>query len=182
MEFLDERAVPALVHPVAPKQSPDPIGLPASVLEFPFDTTRAVANLLFSGTLERYPRLTILFTHAGGTLPVLARRLAFTATIDPTLKERQPADIPALIRRLYFDLTMSANAVQLSALKSLVPPENILFGSDFPFMPASHTSENLGGLHDFADLSEAERHLVTHANAARLFPGLTSECFTTALP
>ncbi len=172
MDFLNDRAIPALVHPVAPKHISADLGLPASVLEFPFDTTRAVANLLFSGTLEKYPRLTIICSHAGGTLPVLARRLAFTSTIDPTLQARQPEDILGLIRRLYFDVTMSANSAQITALKSLVPPENILFGSDFPFMPATHTSENLSGLLDFGELSDAELDLVTRANAARLFPGL----------
>ena len=175
MEFLDERRVPSLMHPVAPKQPIETVGLPASVLEFPFDTTRAIANLLFTGTLEKYRNLTLICTHAGGTLPILAHRLTFASTIDPTQKDRQPKDIHGLIRRLYFDVTMSANSVQLAALTSLVPPEHILFGSDYPFMPASHTTENLRGLAGFAGLSDDERTLAAHANAERLFPALKKE-------
>ena len=44
--------------------------------EFTFDTTRCVTNLLYSGTLERYPSIRYILSHAGGTVPYLAWRIA----------------------------------------------------------------------------------------------------------
>jgi len=44
------------------------------MLEFIFDTTRAVSDLVFTGTLVRYPDIEWVFTHGGGALPLAGRR------------------------------------------------------------------------------------------------------------
>jgi len=49
------------------------------MIEFTFDSTRAVVNLIFSGTIARCPKLRIIVPHAGGTLPFLARRIGMFA-------------------------------------------------------------------------------------------------------
>jgi len=49
---------------------------PAAVrpmLEFVFDTTRTVSDLVFAGVFTRYPGIQWVFTHSGGTLPLLRR-------------------------------------------------------------------------------------------------------------
>jgi len=54
-------------------------GLPPMTLEFVFDTTRMAANLIYSGTMERYPDIRFILSHAGGTVPFLAMRIFGTA-------------------------------------------------------------------------------------------------------
>jgi 6-methylsalicylate decarboxylase len=49
---------------------------PVWLYEFPFDTTRALANLAYSGTLERWPAIRLQLAHLGGAAPFLAHRLA----------------------------------------------------------------------------------------------------------
>ncbi|HEY7420765.1 MAG TPA: hypothetical protein VH541_02050 [Gaiellaceae bacterium] len=49
-------------------------GVQTSALEFPFETTRAVANLVVTGTLERYSRVRFILTHAGGCVSSAASR------------------------------------------------------------------------------------------------------------
>jgi 6-methylsalicylate decarboxylase len=92
--------------------------MPAPLYEYPFDTTRAVANLLFSGTLDRHPGLRIILCHAGGTVPYLAKRLTYAATANPKLAPRVPQNLPGSLRRLNYETAMSANPSTLIALAS----------------------------------------------------------------
>ena len=45
------------------------------LLEFTFNTTRAAANLVLSGTMDRYPNIKFILGHAGGALPYLRWRI-----------------------------------------------------------------------------------------------------------
>ena len=168
---LAERDALIHVHPAQPAATDQPgFGLPPSLYEFPFDTTRMVANLLYSGTLDRHPGLRIILSHAGGTIPFLAQRLTYAATINPQIPDDRPRDLHASLRRLYYDTAMSANRPTLSALTALVDTDHILFGTDYPFMPESTTSETVAGVQEFFDtaaLADVERN-----NAATLLPRL----------
>ena len=68
---LQRRAAVALIHPIA---SPDPIahtlGLPDTLLDYPVDTSRAIAKLHYSNTFARTPDVKYVFVHAGGTIPI----------------------------------------------------------------------------------------------------------------
>ena len=165
---LVERDALIHVHPAATDQ-PD-FGLPPSLYEFTFDTTRMVANLLYSGTLDRHPGLRMILSHAGGAVPFLAKRLTYAATINPQLTDRQPHDLLASLRNLYYDTAMSANRPALAALTELIGTDHILFGSDYPFMPESTTAETVAGVRAFFDADtvlDVERN-----NAAALLPRL----------
>ena len=168
---LAEGDVVTFVHPAIPPATDQPqFGLPPSLYEFPFDTTRMVANLLYSGTLDRYPGLRLIVSHAGGAVPYLAKRLTYAGTINPEVAPRQPADLFGSLRRLYYDTAMSANPHTLAALTSLIGTDHILFGSDYPFMPASTTAETVDGVNAFFGPEDSQ--LVERGNAMRLLPGL----------
>jgi predicted TIM-barrel fold metal-dependent hydrolase len=73
---LNRRNAIVFIHPTSPAcWEHIALGFPRPMIEFPFDTTRAVTNLVVSGTLERCPNVRIIVPHAGGTLPFLARRI-----------------------------------------------------------------------------------------------------------
>ena len=73
------------------------------MLEFIFDSTRAVSNLVFSGTLSRYPDIEWVFTHGGGTLPLLADRMElFRRALAPAAHD-EPS-VPEQVARLWFDM------------------------------------------------------------------------------
>jgi predicted TIM-barrel fold metal-dependent hydrolase len=91
MAELDRRGAVAFVHPTSPPcAAAVSLGLPRPLLEFPFDSTRAVTNLLFGGTLARHRRVRWIVPHAGGTLPFLARRLDRRAADD---RRRRPGAV-----------------------------------------------------------------------------------------
>ena len=73
---LNRRGAVVFIHPTSPicwQQSA--LGYPRPMIEFTFDSTRAVVNLIFSGTTTRCPKVRFIVPHAGGTLPFLARRI-----------------------------------------------------------------------------------------------------------
>lgn len=168
---LAERDALVHVHPAQPSATDQPdFGLPPSLYEFPFDTARTVANLLYSGTLDRHPGLRMILSHAGGVVPFLAQRLTYAATINPALAPRQPRDLLGSLRGLYYDTAMSANPATLAALTSVIGTDHILFGTDYPFMPESTTAETVAGIGAFfsgSALLDVERN-----NAATLLPRL----------
>ncbi len=74
---LNRRRAVVFIHPTSPVcWEQCAMGYPQPMLEFPFDTTRAVTNLILSGTLERCPDVRMIIPHNGGALPILARRIA----------------------------------------------------------------------------------------------------------
>lgn len=172
---LNRRQVVAFIHPSTPPGTDQPtFGLPPSLYEFTFDTTRMVANLLYSGTLDRYPNLRLILSHAGGTVPYLAKRLTFGPTIGSYLKARAPRNLIASLRRLYYDVAMSASPYALPSLQALVDPSHILFGSDYPFMPEPAVADTVTGLASYEGFDQQAQWEIERENARALFPRLQS--------
>ena len=83
---------------------------PGFMIEYPFDTTRAAVNLLFSGALERFPNIRFILSHAGGTLPFLAWRLSVAPMIDKRLKQRTREEIFAGLKTFWYDNALASGA------------------------------------------------------------------------
>src|SRR5687767_6851508 len=80
-EELNRRSAVVYVHPIlAPCCAGLQAGIPPAFLEFPFDTTRAVTSLIYSGALERFPNIRYIFSHGAGSVPMLVERISAIAT------------------------------------------------------------------------------------------------------
>ena len=55
--------------------------VPLSMIEFPHSTTRAIVSMLNAGTFVRFARIPFIFSHAGGTIPFLVRRIEGQARV-----------------------------------------------------------------------------------------------------
>jgi predicted TIM-barrel fold metal-dependent hydrolase len=74
-EEMNRRGVTLFVHPGPAKASRSvDLGIDVSILEFMFDTTRMLTNMIFSGAKKRFSNIKIISTHGGGTIPYLAGR------------------------------------------------------------------------------------------------------------
>ena len=163
---LDRRKAAVFVHPTASVCCMAPIpDVSPSVIEFPLDTTRTIVSLLFSGALHRYPSINWIFSHAGGTLPMLAQRIANIIGSQPRLRERAPNGAMHELRKLNYDLAQGASPMQLAALTRLVPTSQIVFGSDFPFVSAREAREGMASW----EFDAATRDAISRDNARRLF-------------
>lgn len=170
MEELNRRKAVVHVHPTAPSGCGSMVpGVPPSVTEFLFDTTRAITSLLISGTFSRCPDIKFIFAHAGGTMPVLAGRINAFFQRHAEYTVRVPHGVPYELNRLHFDIANSANPSSLSALMNLVPESQIVFGSDLPYVALGVTADRF----DAFGLSPATMQAINRDNAARLFPHLS---------
>jgi predicted TIM-barrel fold metal-dependent hydrolase len=172
---LHRRKAVAFIHPnVPPGYTAPKLTLPAPLIDFIFDTTRAVTNLLYSGTLEKYPDIAFILSHAGGAVPYLAWRISLFSGMQPGLGDRAPQGAIAYLKRLYYDTALSAVPYALRSLQELVDPSHILFGSDWPFAPEPITEATVKGLSSYDGFSEHDRAAIERGNALRLVPRLQS--------
>jgi 6-methylsalicylate decarboxylase len=169
---LERREAIVFIHPTTIPPGADATGLtiPFGVAEFTFDTTRAIMNMLYSGTLERYPSIRYIVSHAGGTIPYLAWRIA-GASYLPELRDRAPkTDGLALLQKLYYDTALSTSEFVFGALKEFVPMSQVLFGSDFPYIGPAVLQAERYGLENSKVLDDTARAAIDYDNALTLFP------------
>ncbi|HEX7911491.1 MAG TPA: amidohydrolase family protein [Paraburkholderia sp.] len=165
-EELNRRGTVVFIHPNQPPHEVPRVA-PASVLEFPFDTTRTATSLIMSGAMNRFRNIRFILSHAGGTLPFLVPRIALSISMMPAVAERV-GDTLAAVRSFYFDTALSAGNSPLSALTQVADPDHILFGTDFPFAPTSAIRQ-FGKVLDNIQIPGIEMDKVYGDNAARLF-------------
>jgi predicted TIM-barrel fold metal-dependent hydrolase len=110
-------------------------------LGFPIETTIAVSRMFLAGVFDRFPSLTMLLAHSGGTLPFLAGRIQsciehereFTSNGGTELgPSRSILDV--LRTNIYLDAVIYGKP----GLKAAVEASNadrVMFGTDHPFFP-----------------------------------------------
>lgn len=169
-EELNRRGQYVFVHPTTPPYAPLIEEYPVWLYEFPFDTTRALTNLIYSGTLERYPDVRLQFSHLGGAVGSLAHRIESLADREPDRARRAPAGALKYLERQYFDTGLSANAPALAAIAEIAPIEHIVFGTDWPYAVLPDRGEDPAPA--LSRLPAGQRNAIDCANAAALVPRL----------
>ena len=186
---LNRRKAVVLVHPaVPPNERVSPIPLPVGTLEFVFDTTRAVLNLVARGTLMRYPDIRLILSHAGGTVPYLAERIAAAESISRVVPMgheipwnmqgeivRETQNVLDSLRRLYYDTALSAFPSVFRSLQELVQPSQILFGSDYPWADEMIAAFTIRGIENYDGFDNQIRRTIERENALALFPRLKEQ-------
>ncbi|HUN51832.1 MAG TPA: amidohydrolase family protein [Candidatus Sulfotelmatobacter sp.] len=153
------------LHPVATDRL---VGPPMLVpfVNFPIDTGLAAISLITGGTLARYPKLRIGFSHGGGTLAALLPRLNFGWQNMPALHGSFAAPVEAA-RRFYYDNLVFEPAFCRYLIEAFGVSQ-LFVGSDYPF-PAGR-----GRPRDFINqlgLSASDGEALRGGNASR-FLGL----------
>jgi 6-methylsalicylate decarboxylase len=147
-----------------------------SVVELTTDTTRAIANLIFTGTTAQYPDIKFIFSHAGGTVPFMYQRLtrypAFDrgAGLGKNIEAKVPGGVLPALRAFYYDTAQAAFPMAMEPLAKLVSSSQILFGTDFPFRTAA---DHVKGLSE-CGFTAAELTAIHRGNAVRLMSQLAS--------
>jgi aminocarboxymuconate-semialdehyde decarboxylase len=124
------------------------------------DTTHAVARLLYSGHLVRYPGVKLVLSHGGAAIPTVMGRLKKSYIGQPT-----PGDPGEGFKKLYFDTIVFDPAV-LRFVVQAGGVDKMMMGTDYPFY--------LGDLEplkivDACGFNDKDRSAIVAGTAARLF-------------
>jgi len=165
---LNRRNAIVYVHAQVPDccQSLIP-GIPDTTIEYNTDTARTIISLITSGRILENPNITFIFSHGGGTILALTGRfLGREASAASLAAEAAPESRLGQMRRFFYDTAGSANPIQMNALRQLVSPSQIVFGTDVPFGSSSRTAAGLAT----CGFSEDELRGIDRDNALRFLP------------
>jgi len=164
---IDARGLPVLVHPTAPPGVRDmdmvQFQLTASI-GFTFDTSLAVARMIYDGFFDRHAKLRIIAAHGGGALPYLISRMDQCYDNIPACREKISVRPSEYLPKIFADAVVFAPEV-LDLCVRVFGADNVMYGSDYP-----HTIGDLPGcLRRVNGLSDAVRDKVRGRTAQRIF-------------
>ncbi len=172
---LNRRNAVIFIHPTSPAcdcSSRLRASYPQPMLEFIFDTTRSVSDMVLSGVLNLYPNLRVIVPHAGAALPMLTERIELLLPLLGTAGN--PVSMRAAMRSLHFDLAGAPVPEMLGALLQVADPAHIHYGSDYPFTPPDTCEALLRKIETTSLLDQGMRRRVLRDNSRALFPHLAS--------
>ncbi len=173
-EVMAEYDLPIWIHPTKDRHIPDYPGEEMSkyalflAFSWPYETTLAMARLVFSGVLEKYPNLKFITHHCGGMIPAFYKRVAL---VPPGMKtgDIAPLTKPPLeyFKRFYADTVMGGNVAALMSGYAFFGADNLLFASDYPY-PGGATQSDLAlkGV-----IKSVEEMNITDEEKTRIFSG-----------
>jgi len=178
-EKMVEYDLPIVIHPMRRVDHPDYLTEKVSkynmfsLFGWPYDTTSAMARLVFSGIMEKYPNLKIVTHHLGGMVPFYAERIRqFTQVMrigeeKPFLKK----DAIDYFHMFYADTAIYGNPTALKCGHEFFGPDHVLFGIDFPLGDTEHGDRNyrqtINAIEQM-DITEEERKKIYEDNARKL--------------
>jgi predicted TIM-barrel fold metal-dependent hydrolase len=170
MEELHRRRAVVHVHPSAAnccRNLDYAPGITPNSMEYGTDTTRAIIGVTVNGDAVRYPGITFIWSHAGGTAPFLAGRISNAANLN---KEALPNGFMAELKKFYYDLAGASNAGAIASLLTIVDASKLLFGTDFP--PGGSAADYAKALSALGLFTAADLRAIDRDNAVRLLPRL----------
>jgi uncharacterized protein len=135
---------------------------------WPYETTAAMCRLVYSGVMERHPRLRILTHHGGAMIPYFSGRFREIQTEDqrPAL-DRLPHEPLEYFRRFYADTALFGAPHALRCAVDFFGLEQVLFGTDMPLGGPGVVGETIADVESLG-LDERSRALVYETNARSL--------------
>jgi aminocarboxymuconate-semialdehyde decarboxylase len=184
-DLMAELDRPIWMHPARGADFPDYKGEPKShyeiwwTLGWPYETSVAMAHLVFSGLFDRHPDIKIITHHLGGMIPYFEGRVG--PGWDQLGTRTSDEDYTLILKKLkrphldyfklfYADTAMfGAREATICGLK-FFGPERVLFGSDSPFDPEKGSAYIRWTIEllDSLEISSADRQAIYEGNARRL--------------
>ena len=166
----EELGLPLVFHPIdySPHHYMEPRlegpNLLYNTLGFPFETATTAAKFIFSGTLDRFPKLDVVLPHSGGCFPYIAGRIQHSIDKGAT-ENKLKHPVRDYVRRFHYD-SMAYYPETLRFMLNLLGADRIVIGTDsFATMDVDQPNALVESL----NLPAAERDRIFSGNAKRLF-------------
>jgi aminocarboxymuconate-semialdehyde decarboxylase len=169
-----ELDAPVFIHPVEPMPPPRTSKFAlVQIAQYTFDTTLCVGSMVFSGVLDRFPKLRIILSHGGGAFPYLLGRFDLMHQRMDKVAQADAAVAPpsAYVRRFHYDSVLH-DARILRFLASMVGVDRVVLGSDYSFPPAD--LDPVEAVRK-AGFSEPEAQRILDQNAIEVIPRLRKQ-------
>ena len=177
--------MPIWMHPARPASRADYAGEPKSkyeiwqVLGWPFETSVAMARIVFSGLLQRLPKLRIITHHCGGMIPYFAGRAeTLWAQLGSRSTDGEESEVlkrlgkPPIeyFKMFYGDTVLGGAAAPLACGLAFFGADHVVFASDCPFDPEGGPMFIREGIRSVEDLklSEGDKRKIYFGNALKL--------------
>lgn len=177
--------LPIWMHPVRPATRPDYVSEQVSkyeiwqVLGWPYETSVAMARMVFSGLLEKLPDMRLITHHGGAMIPFLAGRCetlwaqlgsrSAGENYDDVLKRMSKKPIE-YFKMFYGDTVLGGSASALRCSLDFFGADRVVFASDCPFDPEGGPMFIREGIRSVEDLnlSESDKRKIYFGNALKL--------------
>ncbi|OFZ96864.1 MAG: amidohydrolase [Betaproteobacteria bacterium RIFCSPLOWO2_02_FULL_62_17] len=177
--------LPIWMHPVRLATRPDYVNEQISkyeiwqVLGWPYETSVAMARMVFSGLLEKLPELRLITHHGGAMIPFFAGRCetlwaqlgsrSAGENYDDVLKRMSKKPIE-YFKMFYGDTVLGGSASALRCALDFFSADRVVFASDCPFDPEGGPMFIREGIRSVEDLklSEDDKRKIYFGNALRL--------------
>ncbi|TMJ27342.1 MAG: amidohydrolase, partial [Alphaproteobacteria bacterium] len=185
-ETIEKSGKPILLHPIRTREMADYRSESkskyeiCSVIGWPFETGAALARLVFSGIMDRFPNLKVISHHLGGIIPYFEGRVAHSwdqlgvrtsdedySLILKKLKKR-PFDY---FKGFYGDTALAGARAPTICGISFFGPDHVLFASDCPFDKEKGRGYIRSTIQviESLDLSAADKEKICYRNAQIMF-------------
>jgi aminocarboxymuconate-semialdehyde decarboxylase len=173
------------MHPARPASRADYAGEPKSkyeiwqVLGWPFESSVAMARMVFSGLFDKLPKLRIITHHCGGMIPFFAGRAeTLWAQLGSRSVEGDEAQVLKNLNKkpieyfkmFYGDTVLGGAAAPLACGLAFFGADHVVFASDCPFDPEGGPMFIREGIRSIEDLQlpEGDKRKIYFGNAMRL--------------
>ena len=126
----------------------------------------------YTNRFARTPNVKYIMSHAGGSIPYLAARFAIIDEMDFIKGAEQRGTAADMFRRIYWDTALSATDPVFRLLRDVAGIDQVLFGTDFPYLRRDLAVNARQRILESSELSHSEKQAVLVGNAVRLFPRL----------
>ncbi len=177
--------LPIWMHPARPATRADYVNEQKSkfeiwqVLGWPYETSVAMARIVFSGLFDRLPGMRLITHHCGAMIPFFAGRAETlwaqlgSRTADESYEEllkrmaRKPIEY---FRMFYADTVLGGSASALRCGLDFFGADKVVFASDCPFDPEGGPMYIREGIRSIEDLklSAADKRKIYSGNAQKL--------------
>jgi aminocarboxymuconate-semialdehyde decarboxylase len=182
---IARRDIPILLHPARGSSFADYASEDTSLFEiwwafgWPYETSAAMARLVFSGVFDRHPDIKIVTHHMGGMVPYFAGRVGYgwdqlgvrTSDVDYAALRQSMRQRPIdYFRMFYADTALFGGDAATACGLDFFGVDRALFASDMPFdpTPGLFLRETIRVIESL-DLSAADKEKIYRTNAERLF-------------
>ncbi len=179
-ELMAQFDLPIWIHPVRSRDTADYSGEDHSlyrifhIFGWPFETTAAMARLVFSGILEQYPNLKIITHHCGAMVPYFSQRLAFQG--QGMVDKQQHYDeataglsrpVLECFKMFYADTAINGNTAAFMCAYDFFGPDHVLFGTDMPYPGAKGLIKDIEAV-EAMSIPDSDKQKIFEGNARRL--------------